>query len=162
MKENPKPTTALKKIAKNLAAGPATSAGPGTARRTAARARDKKPSKYKAKGRHIDGKWFASEAEATRYEQLVAMQKAGVIEGLETQPKYEVRINNVLVTSYLADFRYRVMDDLGRTTKVVVEDVKGMVMDLYKLKKKMVEAQHGVEICEIPASKISSWDFRIP
>lgn len=161
MKENPKPTPALKQIAKSLAAGRKTSAAAGGAKRTA-RGREKKPSKYKAKGRHIDGKWFASEAEATRYEQLVAMQEAGLIEGLETQPKYEVRINNVLITSYLADFRYRALDDLGRTTKVVVEDVKGMVMDLYKLKKKMVQAQHDVEINEIPASKIASWAFLIP
>lgn len=161
MKENPKPTPALKQIAKSLGAGRKTSAAAGGAKRTA-RGREKKPSKYKAKGRHIDGKWFASEAEAVRYEQLLAMQEAGLIEGLETQPKYEVRINNVLITSYLADFRYRAVDDLGRTTKVVVEDVKGMVMDLYKLKKKMVEAQHGVEIIEIPAGKVGTFAFRVP
>jgi hypothetical protein len=161
--KSPEPTTALKKIAKSLATGRATTAGPGGAKRTA-RKREAKPkaNKYRAKGRHIEGKWFASEAEATRYEQLIAMVNAGVIDTLETQVKYEVRINNVLICSYLADFRYKVLDDLGRTTKVVVEDVKGMVMDLYRLKKKAVEAQHGVVINEIPARKIADWAFRLP
>jgi len=40
--------------------------------------------------------------------------------------------------------------------------VKGMVMPIYKLKRKMVEAMHGIKIIEIPAGEVDKWATRIP
>ena len=114
------------------------------------------------KGKHVDGKWFASTAEADRYEQLKIMQAAGQIEELECQVRYDVRISNVLICFYLADFRYKVVDDLGRCVSVVVEDVKGMITDIYKLKRKMVQAAYGFTIQEIPSKKVHEWAGRTP
>lgn len=129
-------------------------------------ARAKKPGpkkgKYNAKGKHIDGIWFASSAEADRYLQLVELEKQGRIENLRCQVKYAVALNNVHICNYIADFAYTVVDDLGRTLRDNVEDVKGMVMDLYKLKRKLVEAQHSIRIIEIPAGKVKEWADTIP
>lgn len=117
--------------------------------------------KYNANGRHVDGFWFASNAEAVRYEQLKDMQDQGLIDKLELQPSYQVSINSRPITTYRGDFRYAVMDELGRIERIVVEDVKGMITDVYALKKKMVEAQHNLTINEIPASKVEQWKMKV-
>lgn len=133
----------------------------GTAKRTGKKPGPKR-GKYNAKGEHIDGIWFASGAEAKRYKQLLDIQEQGLIEDLELQVKYAVTVNNQHICNYLADFRYRVVDELGRTLRVVVEDVKGMMTDLYSLKRKLVQAQHGITINEIPAGKIEQWSGQLP
>jgi hypothetical protein len=51
-----------------------------------------------------------------------------------------------------------VIDDRGQTIKTVVEDVKGMVTDIYKIKKKLVEACYDVKIIEIPAKDVAKWE----
>ena len=104
--------------------------------------------KYNAKGRRIDDIWFASKAEGDRYEQLKEMVKQGIIRELELQKKFPVRINNVLICNYLCDFYY--MDRQGNP---IIEDVKGMQTDVYKLKKKMMKAM-GLEVIELPASAV--------
>lgn len=113
--------------------------------------------RIKRKGHTIDGKHFASTAEAVRYIHLKDMEAAGTIEQLECQPRFPVQINNLLVTTYVADFRYRVVDDRGTVLRTTVEDVKGMMTDVYKLKKKLVEASHGFAIAEIPGGKVAKW-----
>lgn len=118
--------------------------------------------KYNASGRRVDGIWFASDAEATRYEQLLVMLHEGIIEKLVCQPKLPVSIKNSHICNYLADFRYVIVDDRGYTIKVVHEDVKGMITDVYKLKKKMVEAFYDMKIVEIPAKDIKKWENKLP
>lgn len=118
-------------------------------------------SKYNANGRHVDGHWFASDAEAQRYEQLKEMMDQGLIDRLELQPEYKISIKNKHITTYRGDFRYAVMER-GQIKNVILEDVKGMVTDVYVIKKKMVEAEYGIEINEIPASKIKQWVGRYP
>ena len=117
--------------------------------------------KYNAAGQMIDGFWFASSAEAARYMQLRAMQAAGLIEKLETQPSYVILINGKHITTYKADFRYQVFDERGQPG-LIIEDVKGMITDVYVLKKKMVEAYYGFKIHEIPARKVLDWAGRFP
>jgi hypothetical protein len=118
--------------------------------------------KYNAAGQHLDGHWFASMAEATRYLQLKVMQAEGKIDKLELQPVYQITISGKPITKYKADFRYTVLDPSGRTVDMVIEDVKGMVTDVYALKKKMVEAQYNIPINEIPARKVGEWNGRTP
>jgi len=103
--------------------------------------------KYGAKAVVIDGKTFPSKAEGRRYEELKLMQREGIIRDLQLQPRYPIRISGVLVTTYVADFRYF---DVERGQEVV-EDVKGFVTDVYKLKKKLVKLVHDVDVIEIPA-----------
>jgi hypothetical protein len=87
---------------------------------------------------------FDSKKEAARYLDLELYQKAGAITELELQPKFSIDINGVHICNYFADFSY--LDGYGQRT---VEDVKGMKTPVYKLKKKMVKAVHGIDIIEI-------------
>lgn len=101
-------------------------------------------SKYGAIRTEIDGRTFASKAEAGRFAELKLMERGGNISGLECQPKYPLVVNGVKVATYVADFRY--FDEDGR---VIVEDVKGVRTDVYKLKAKLVKALHGIDIVEV-------------
>lgn len=134
--------------------GASTSAKAGGAKRTGKKGRR---GKYNAAGEFVDGQWCASKAEADRYRQLLKLQKEGAIDNLECQPAFRITINNQLVCKYVADFRYNVIDERGRTLYTPVEDVKGMVTPMYRLKKKLVQAVHGLAIVEIPGKDVPDW-----
>ena len=103
--------------------------------------------KYRAVRTTVDGIAFASRAEARRYKELRLLERAGEISRLELQPVFPVTINGALICKYVADFVY--FADGAR----VVEDVKGMVTPVYRLKKKLVEALYpGVKIVEVRRS----------
>lgn len=106
--------------------------------------------KFNAKATVVDGIRFSSMAEAKRYGELKLLEKAGEIEGLELQPKFPLIVNGVKVASYIADFRYVVRGKgiVSRLGRVVVEDTKGMITPVYRIKKKMVEALYGIAILE--------------
>lgn len=101
-----------------------------------------KMSKYKAKKCIIDGIKFDSMKEGRRYSQLKILEKAGQIQNLELQPKYDLMVNGSKVGFYKADFRYT------ENGKQVVEDVKGMKTPIYNLKKKLIKAIYGIDIFE--------------
>ena len=107
-------------------------------------------SKYGAIRTTIDGITFASKAEARRYAELQILLKSGEITDLKLQPKYPLVFtprkgaDPVNVGSYIADFWYR-----KRNKEAVVEDVKGMLTPVYRLKKKMVEAIYSIKIVEV-------------
>jgi hypothetical protein len=89
-----------------------------------------------------------SKAEARRCDELHLLQRAGEITHLELQPKFPVHINGIKVFTYIADFTYfpQKPEPQGR----IVEDVKGQLLPIYKLKKKAVEAYYpGVKIVEV-------------
>ena len=85
--------------------------------------------------------YFPSKAELNRFRSLKSQQDAGFISKLELQPHYPIVVNDQKVANYTADFRY--VDAEGVT---VIEDVKGKETDVFKLKKKLVEAIHQVSI----------------
>jgi hypothetical protein len=121
------------------------------ARRSKGPARAKKH-KYNAKKTEVDGIIFDSKKEAARYQELKLAEKAGLISGLELQPKFSIDINGIHICNYFADFRYqdRVEERFsGLKSIVVVEDVKGVKTPVYKLKKKLVKAIHGFDIVEV-------------
>lgn len=68
------------------------------------------------------------------------LEAAGEIEGLELQPRYHLvpsfkyKGKSIRGIDYIADFRYRD----SKTSKVVIEDVKGFKTKDYILKKKML------------------------
>ena len=98
----------------------------------------------------VDGIKFDSKKEATRYTELKLLLKNGEIKELELQPRYmlqpKYKKNNKTIRSieYVADFTY--IDNNG---KRIVEDVKGIKTEVYKLKKKMFEYRYNLEITEI-------------
>lgn len=92
----------------------------------------------------MNGITFASKREADRYLVLWAMYADGKIENLELQKRLRCTVNGHKVCDYLADFTYNYPGG-----DMIVEDVKGMKTDVYKLKKKLVKAVYGIDIVEV-------------
>ena len=103
-------------------------------------------SKYRNRKTVIDGITFDSKKEARRYSELKLLKKAGHIKNLELQPSFVLVDGYVNGTGkkirpmiYKADFRY--YDVMGKCE--VVEDVKGVRTEVYKLKKKLFEERYA-------------------
>ena len=107
-------------------------------------------SKYHAVKTTVDGITFDSRREADRYLVLKSMEEDGAIEDLRRQVRYElvpafdVDGRHYRPVCYVADFVY--VDK--ETGKEVVEDVKGMRTDVYRLKSKLFAYRYGVSIKE--------------
>lgn len=101
--------------------------------------------KYHAEKTEIDGIKFASRKEARRYQELKLLQRAGVIKDLKLQVPFVLFEKNEYgrVIKYVADFTYYEGD------QYVVEDVKGILTPLYKLKKRIVAEHFGIKIKEV-------------
>lgn len=123
-----------------------------------------KTNKYKSMKCYINGIEFDSRKEARRYQELLLLQRAGVILNLERQVKYvlipaqyetyerygakgqELKPGQRLVEkecSYIADFVY------VKDGKTVVEDTKGFKTKDYIIKRKLMLYTHGIKIQEV-------------
>ena len=102
-------------------------------------------SKYHAVKTTIDGKTFDSKKEAVRYMELCLLEDAGEIQDLRTQVPYELipKQAGERACIYKADFVYQ------QNGETVVEDVKGMRTDAYKIKRKLMLWRYGIKIREI-------------
>jgi hypothetical protein len=88
-------------------------------------------------------KMFDSQREYRRWCVLIDRQKAGEISGLRRQVSFLLRAEGgAVVCRYKADLVY-----VERGQRVV-EDVKGKITAMYKLKRKWMKAQYGIEILE--------------
>lgn len=105
-----------------------------------------------------DGIKFDSKLEAERYAQLKILERAGVINGLELQPSFELlpsfRKNGKTwrKTVYKADFRYILCKD----NRIIIEDVKGstaVITDVFRLKQKLFEYKYPEYTISIVTSK---------
>jgi len=116
--------------------------------------------KYHNKSVDYDGITFDSKKECDRYKFLKLLETAGEIQNLEVHPKYviiptltkdvEVQMKTKTkivqktvfkMTTYTADFRYRVGDE------IVVEDVKPSPKAIpieFKYKQKLMYQVHGI------------------
>lgn len=105
-------------------------------------------SKYHAKKTTVNGITFDSRREAYRYLALKSMEEDGAIEDLRRQVRYELVPafdadgRHYRPVYYVADFAY--VED----GKEVVEDVKGMRTDVYRLKSKLFAYRYGMSIRE--------------
>jgi hypothetical protein len=102
--------------------------------------------KYNNKKTKIDGHTFDSKRESERYKVLKDWQKKGEIKDLKLQPRFPIletfdfRDKKMVGVVYIADFLYYDV----RKEVYVVEDVKGMVTDLYRVKMKFFLSQRLV------------------
>lgn len=94
--------------------------------------------KYRNRKTVIDGITFDSIREAKRYSELKLLERGGKIKKLVLQPEFILQVgfvDNMEIKhqpiKYRADFMYKE----GGVT--IVEDVKGMRTEVYKLKKKL-------------------------
>jgi hypothetical protein len=102
--------------------------------------------KYHNRKTTIDGITFDSKKEAERYQYLKLLELAGEIHGLTLQPSYDlIAQGGRKVGKYRADFKY------NRNGRLIVEDVKSIATKtaVYRLKKKIVEAVHHIQIVEV-------------
>lgn len=85
-----------------------------------------------------------------RYLDLVELERMGRISELQRQVVYELAPAVVIqgrkrpALRYVADFVYR--DAEGRQ---ITEDVKGVVTDVYRVKRHLMKSIHGVDIKEV-------------
>lgn len=118
-------------------------------------------SKYGAKKINIDGETFDSKKEAKRWKELKLREDLGLISDLRRQVKFVlvpaqrepdtvgsrggVHKGRVIEreVAYYADFVYQ------QDGKTVVEDVKGMRTETYKVKRKLMLYVHGIKITEV-------------
>jgi len=96
--------------------------------------------KYGAIRTVIDGITFHSKGEGQRYLVLKERQRRGVITDLKTQPKFPIVIKGVKVCTVILDFSYK------KDGFEVIEDFKGMDNPLSALKRKLVNAEYGIEV----------------
>lgn len=108
--------------------------------------------KYHNRKTTIDGIAFDSLKEATRYRELVLLQRAGLISNLRRQVPFELlpsqkRDGKVIErpVKYVADFVYT------EDGQEVVEDVKSPATKTkeYILKRKLLLWQFGIQIREV-------------
>jgi hypothetical protein len=103
-------------------------------------------SKYRNVKTKIGDLTFDSKREAERYLVLRDRQRKGEICGLRTQVVFRLEVNGLLVCKYIADFEYI------ENGTVIVEDVKSEItkkIPIYRLKKKLLFAIHGIRISEV-------------
>ena len=98
--------------------------------------------KYRNTKTIIDGIQFDSKREANRYCELKLLLQAKEIEDLKLQPKFVLQegFKKDGVTykpiTYKADFSYL------HKGRMIVEDVKGMETEVFKIKRKMFEYKY--------------------
>lgn len=90
--------------------------------------------KYKNVPTIIDGIRFPSKAEAARYQELKLRVKAKQIGRLKLHPRFKLIVHGTLICTYVADSEY--IEDGG----LVVEDVKGVETQAFKIKATLFKA----------------------
>lgn len=122
------------------------------------------PRKYGNRKITVDGITFDSRREASRYQELCMLQRAGKITDLELQKRFELipaqyeafarygkrgqRLKDgqrcvEKSVVYVADFCYK------QDGKTVVEDTKGVRTTDYVIKRKLMRWVHGIKIMEV-------------
>lgn len=100
---------------------------------------------------------FDSRREAAHFDELMIRLRAGEIRNLKLQPEFTLQEayttpdgQRVRAVKYRADFSYETpCGDPNGLWITVVEDVKGMQTDVYKLKKKLMRERFNVDIVEV-------------
>lgn len=99
-------------------------------------------SKYRNKKVIVEDYVFDSIQESKRYKELKLLLKTGQISNLELQPHFLLQEGfkkngkTYRKIEYIADFKYI------ENGKTIVEDVKGMQTDVFKLKHKLFEKRY--------------------
>lgn len=101
----------------------------------------KREHKFGAVPKVVNGIWFPSTAEANFYLKILPLERNGV--QIERQVVYKLEVNEILITTYRADFVLTWPDG-----KKEVYDVKGFKTEEYKIKRRLMLAVYGIDIIE--------------
>lgn len=116
-------------------------------------------SKYNNRKVRCFGETFDSILECERYKYLKALEQQKVISNLRRQVKYvllpsqkDSKTQKTIEReiTYLADFVYE------KGSQTIVEDVKGMKTDVYKIKRKLMLYFHDIKIKEV-TKEVKTW-----
>jgi hypothetical protein len=115
-------------------------------------ARAPKYGAQKAEG--AQGLKFDSRMEARRHGELLVLERVGQIRNLKCQVRFElvpaVRLSGAKRLSpgidYVADFTYE--EKRGGTWAPVIEDCKGAITAVYRMKRHMMKAMYDLDIRE--------------
>lgn len=108
-----------------------------------------KRSKYRNTAVVIDGIRFASKREGKCWVELKALEYAKKITGLRRQVRIPIHVPHwktgepIIAAHWVADFVF-IEDGVE-----IWADAKGWPSDVYRLKKRMIYAEYGVEIREL-------------
>ncbi len=83
-----------------------------------------------------------STLEARRCDELGLMEKAGLIRDLEQQVRFRLDVNGRHICDYICDWKYF---DNERGCEIV-EDAKGLMTEVCRMKLKLMAAIHGVNV----------------
>lgn len=118
--------------------------------------------KYKNTKIVVDNIKFDSNLEATRYKELKLLERVGTITDLELQPRFLLQDSfkkngrTFRKIEYVADFKYI------ENGKTIVEDVKGLQTDVFKLKHKLFEKRYPeLELKIIKWGDKNDWSRRL-
>jgi hypothetical protein len=106
--------------------------------------------KYGAKPCEIGGEKYRSQREAARHQQLLLLERAGHIRDLRREVPFPLAPPVVIgsrkrpAIRFFADFTYYEAGKPG----LVVEDSKGVRTPVYRLKRHLMKAIHGIDILE--------------
>ena len=105
-------------------------------------------SKYGNVKTTVDNIAFDSKKEAARYAELKMLLRSRIITGLEMQKEFSLRVNGVLICTYVADFSY-----FGLDGREVIEDGKGLktgaAYQMFRVKSKLMIAVYGLRVIEV-------------
>lgn len=85
---------------------------------------------------------FDSKKEARRAGELKLLQRVGHISGIVIHPRFRLDVMGIHICDYEADYSYY------EKGEYIVEDCKGVKTAVYKIKKKLMKACHGIDILE--------------
>lgn len=113
----------------------------------------RKPTKYRAVATVVDGIRFDSRKEVRRYRELRLLEMVGEVKSLRVHEHIELFAASpqgqaAYLGDYIVDFSYI---DVEKKTRIY-EDVKSVITrknPVYRLKKKLAEACHGIRIVEV-------------
>jgi len=101
-----------------------------------------------------DGLKFDSVWERDCYNNFRYMQLAGEAKSVRCQVRYNLTVNGLMVCAYIADFVVEYPD--GRE---VIYDSKGVLTDVFNIKRKLMRAVHNLEIVLLKKNDKSNYPW---
>jgi hypothetical protein len=110
----------------------------------------KKHNKYHNKKCEYKGLKFDSLLERDRWIYLEDCQKDGIIHSLDRQIKIPLIVQGILICHYVADFQYNIAEHK------IIEDCKGILTDVFRIKSKLFKAIYGYDIQIIKRENVTT------
>ena len=105
--------------------------------------------KYNARPCEVNGVKYRSQKEMKRHQELLLLEKSGKIRDLKREvpfilaPSITINGKKVPALRYVADFTY-----LNLKGELVVNDAKGYLTPVYRIKRHLMQSTLGISILE--------------